>query len=50
MEQEPASEYELDIRLVDAGPADSGYALNTDDGCGSGNTGSSACTGKGGIE
>ncbi|GIH10068.1 hypothetical protein Rhe02_81350 [Rhizocola hellebori] len=38
-------DYELDIRLVDAGPMATGYATGTDDGCGSGNTGSSACTG-----
>ncbi|MEV4824564.1 FxLD family lanthipeptide [Micromonospora sp. NPDC049274] len=38
-------EGELNLRLVDAGPALSAYATATDDGCGSGNTGSSACTG-----
>jgi FxLD family lantipeptide len=38
-------EYTLDFRLVDAGPAAGGYATNTDDNCGSGNTGSNACTG-----
>ena len=37
-----ADEFDLDIRLVDAGPVASGYATSTDDGCGSGNTGSSA--------
>jgi FxLD family lantipeptide len=36
--------YELDLTLVDAGPVESGYATNTDDNCGSGNTGTSACT------
>ncbi len=40
------SEFTLDVTLVDAGPAASGYATGTDDGCGSGNTGSSACTGR----
>ncbi|GAB7043976.1 MULTISPECIES: FxLD family lanthipeptide [Catenuloplanes] len=40
-------EYErLDLTLVDAGPVATGYATGTDDGCGSGNTGSSACSGK----
>jgi FxLD family lantipeptide len=38
-------DFELDLRLVDAGPAASGYATSTDDGCGSGNTGSDACSG-----
>ncbi|WP_018588904.1 FxLD family lanthipeptide [Salinispora arenicola] len=37
--------FELDVTLVDAGDAD-GYVSSTDDGCGSGNTGSNACTGK----
>jgi FxLD family lantipeptide len=37
----------LDLRLVDAGPAASAYATSTDDNCGSGNTGSDACTGGG---
>ncbi|MCK9904188.1 FxLD family lanthipeptide [Frankia sp. Cpl3] len=37
-------EYELNIDLVDAGPA-SGHATSTDDNCGSGNTGSDACSG-----
>lgn len=41
-------EYELNVRLVDAGPAASGHATSTDDDCGSGNTGSDACTGGGG--
>jgi FxLD family lantipeptide len=40
-------DFELDITLVDAGPIASGYATATDDGCGSGNTGSNACTGGG---
>ncbi|WP_405088831.1 FxLD family lanthipeptide [Microbispora sp. NBC_01389] len=38
-------DYELNLRLVDAGPAASGYATSTDDDCGSGNTGSDACSG-----
>jgi FxLD family lantipeptide len=38
------SEFTLDISLVDAGPAASGYSTATDDNCGSGNTGSNACT------
>lgn len=37
--------YCLNLRLVDAGSAASGYATSTDDGCGSGNTGSDACSG-----
>ncbi|GGJ90317.1 hypothetical protein GCM10010123_20170 [Pilimelia anulata] len=37
-------EFVLDVSLVDAGPAASGYSTNTSDGCGSGNTGSNACT------
>ncbi|MEU7753750.1 FxLD family lanthipeptide [Micromonospora sp. NPDC048905] len=48
-EHEVGQEYvegELNLRLVDAGPALSAYATATDDGCGSGNTGSSACTGR----
>jgi FxLD family lantipeptide len=40
------AEFELDVTLVDAGPAASGYSTGTGDGCGSGNTGSSACTTK----
>jgi FxLD family lantipeptide len=40
------AEFTLDVTLVDAGPAASGYATGTDDGCGSGNTGSNACTGR----
>ncbi|PSK96193.1 FxLD family lantipeptide [Murinocardiopsis flavida] len=40
-------EYELNLRLVDVGPAAGGFATSTDDGCGSGNTGSDACTGDG---
>ncbi|WP_261568991.1 FxLD family lanthipeptide [Frankia gtarii] len=39
-------EYELDLRLVDAGTAASGHATSTDDNCGSGNTRSDACTTK----
>jgi FxLD family lantipeptide len=34
----------LNLRLVDAGPVTSAYATNTDDNCGSGDTGSNACT------
>jgi FxLD family lantipeptide len=37
-------EYELNLRLVDAGPVASGHATSTDDDCGSGNTGSDACS------
>jgi FxLD family lantipeptide len=40
------SEFTLDVSLVDAGPAATGFATNTDDNCGSGNTGSNACTTK----
>lgn len=40
--------YELDLRLVDAGPAADGHATSTDDNCGSGNTRSDACSGGGG--
>jgi FxLD family lantipeptide len=40
-------DYELNLRLVDAGPAASGYTTITDDNCGSGNTGSDACSGGG---
>ncbi|MFI5955382.1 FxLD family lanthipeptide [Cryptosporangium sp. NPDC051539] len=39
-------DFTLDVTLVDAGPAASGYATNTSDNCGSGNTGSNACTTK----
>ncbi|GAB3170959.1 hypothetical protein GCM10027059_38360 [Myceligenerans halotolerans] len=35
---------ELNLRLVDAGPATSAYATNTDDNCGSGDTGTDACS------
>ncbi|SDG05327.1 FxLD family lantipeptide [Sinosporangium album] len=38
-------ENELNLRLVDAGPAANAYATSTDDNCGSGNTGSDACSG-----
>lgn len=41
-------DYELNLNLVDAGPAASGYTTNTDDNCGSGNTESNACSGGGG--
>jgi FxLD family lantipeptide len=43
--QTPDDEFQLDLQLVDAGSATSAYATATDDGCGSGNTGSSACSG-----
>ncbi len=36
--------YDLNIRLVDSGDVASGHATSTDDDCGSGNTGSDACT------
>lgn len=39
------NDYDLNLRLVDAGPAATGYATSTDDQCGSGNTGSDACSG-----
>ncbi|TDB88606.1 FxLD family lantipeptide [Micromonospora fluostatini] len=45
MENTEFDEFDLDITLVDAGPAADGYATSTDDGCGSGNTGSNACSG-----
>jgi FxLD family lantipeptide len=44
MNDTDVSEFTLDVSLVDAGPASTGYATNTDDDCGSGNTDSSACT------
>jgi FxLD family lantipeptide len=44
MDETEFPEFTLDVSLVDAGPAASGYATNTDDNCGSGNTGSNACT------
>lgn len=44
MNETDVPEFTLDISLVDAGPATSGYATSTDDNCGSGNTGSTACT------
>ena len=47
MENTELDEFDLDITLVDAGPVASGYATSTDDGCGSGNTGSNACSGGG---
>lgn len=38
-------QYELNVRLVDSGDVGaSGHATSTDDNCGSGNTGSNACT------
>ena len=40
-----AGEFDLDLSLVDAGPAASGHATSTDDNCGSGNTNSDACSG-----
>lgn len=39
-------DFTLDVELVDAGPAASGFSTSTDDNCGSGNTGSNACTTK----
>lgn len=39
--------YQLNLRLVDAGPAASAWATSTDDNCGSGNTTSDACSGGG---
>jgi FxLD family lantipeptide len=44
MDETTISEFTLDVTLVDAGPAAAGYATGTDDNCGSGNTGSNACT------
>lgn len=41
----PDSPYQLNLRLVDAGPAASAYATSTSDNCGSGNTTSDACSG-----
>jgi FxLD family lantipeptide len=43
--ENPSTEDELNLRLVDAGPVASGYATSTDDNCGSGNTTSDACSG-----
>jgi FxLD family lantipeptide len=39
------NEYELNLCLVDAGPASGGHATSTDDDCGSGDTDSDACSG-----
>ena len=36
--------YDLNVRLVDSGDVANGHATSTDDDCGSGNTGSDACT------
>ncbi|MER7457311.1 FxLD family lanthipeptide [Micromonospora sp. NPDC126480] len=47
MDATELDDLDLDITLVDAGPAAGGYATATDDGCGSGNTGSNACSGGG---
>lgn len=44
MNETVVPEFTLDVSLVDAGPAANGYATGTDDGCGSGNTGSNACS------
>ncbi|MBB5866700.1 FxLD family lantipeptide [Allocatelliglobosispora scoriae] len=44
------ADFALDITLVDAGPVASGYATDTSDNCGSGNTGSDACAGGGGSK
>jgi len=41
---EKDTDYALNVRLVDAGPVAGGYATSTDDNCGSGNTGSDACS------
>lgn len=38
------NEYDLNLRLVDAGTVASGHATSTDDNCGSGDTDSDACT------
>lgn len=38
------ADYGLNLRLVDAGPVASAYSTSTDDNCGSGDTGSNACT------
>ncbi|MDT5025611.1 MAG: hypothetical protein QOE61_2037 [Micromonosporaceae bacterium] len=46
MEDTQVSEFTLDVSLVDAGPTATGFATNTDDNCGSGNTGTNACTTK----
>ncbi|WP_084693093.1 FxLD family lanthipeptide [Actinomadura atramentaria] len=40
----PSPLRELNLRLVDVGPVASAHATSTDDDCGSGDTGSSACT------
>ena len=37
-------EYDLNLRLVDAGTVANGHATSTDDNCGSGDTGSDACS------
>lgn len=37
-------DYTLNLSLVDSGPATNGYATSTDDNCGSGDTGSDACS------
>ena len=44
MDETEIAEFTLDISLVDAGPMATGHATNTSDNCGSGNTGSNACT------
>lgn len=44
MDEIELAEFTLDVTLVEAGPTASGFATNTDDSCGSGNTGSNACT------
>ncbi|WP_426504328.1 FxLD family lanthipeptide [Dactylosporangium sp. McL0621] len=46
MDDAENQEFRLDVTLVDAGRTSSGYATGTGDGCGSGNTGSNACTTK----
>ena len=43
MNETDSREFTLDVSLVDAGPAGTGYATSTDDNCGDGNTGGTAC-------
>ena len=40
-----SSDLELNLRLVDAGDVATGYATDTSDNCGSGDTTSDACSG-----
>jgi FxLD family lantipeptide len=46
MSETASPEFTLDLDLVDAGPAATGYVSATDDNCGSGNTSGTACTTK----